>query len=475
VPRPERLFATALVLALGLAGAAGAASRDAAQEKLRETERQLEEVEQRREAAQRGAEQAARELAELRRRSVETAARVQAAGAQLSAAEERLAELEAELAATRAELRTRRESLQHTVGALLRLARQPPSALLAQPAGLVDNLRAARLLGLAVPEVEADARALSGLLARLGDSRQAIEGERAAAADAAERLRAGQAELRRLAEEKTGQRKALAEEARRESERLQTIGAEARDLRDLLKRLAEEEERRAREAELRRQAEARRLAEEKARAAERARAEAEAARLAAARAETERAETERAETERAATERERAAAQAEAAARSAPPAVVAARPSAPPRVAALPPGLAFSAARGRMPMPVRGRVVEGFGSTGQNGQKARGLRVETRPGTPVVAPFGGRVAFAGPFRGYGLLLIIAHGEAYHTLLAGMAKITAAVGEELVAGEPVGEMGPGEGGSPALYVELRHKGEPIDPLPWMAADNGKVSG
>ena len=90
------------------------------------------------------------------------------------------------------------------------------------------------------------------------------------------------------------------------------------------------------------------------------------------------------------------------------------------------------------------------------------------------------MAFAGPFRGYGLLLIIAHGEAYHTLLAGMAGITVAVGDELVAGEPVGVMsarsdqGSGDA-APELYVELRHRGEPVDPLPWMAADSGKVSG
>ena len=85
--------------------------------------------------------------------------------------------------------------------------------------------------------------------------------------------------------------------------------------------------------------------------------------------------------------------------------------------------------------------------------------------------------FAGPFRGYGELLIIDHGEGYHTLIAGVARIDGAVGQLLLAGEPVGVMGrplPLEE-KPELYIELRHEGEPIDTLPWVAATETKVSG
>ena len=83
--------------------------------------------------------------------------------------------------------------------------------------------------------------------------------------------------------------------------------------------------------------------------------------------------------------------------------------------------------------------------------------------------------FAGPFRGYGELLIIDHGEGYHTLIAGVARIDGAVGQLLLEGEPVGVMGRPLEEKPELYIELRHEGEPIAPLPWFAATETKVSG
>ena len=95
--------------------------------------------------------------------------------------------------------------------------------------------------------------------------------------------------------------------------------------------------------------------------------------------------------------------------------------------------------------------------------------------TTIAAPFDGRVIYAGQFRTYGRLLIIAHGEGYHTLLAGLGKIDALVGQWVLAGEPVGSMartrlasadGSTAGPSPELYLEIRKAGEPINPLPWL---------
>jgi septal ring factor EnvC (AmiA/AmiB activator) len=83
--------------------------------------------------------------------------------------------------------------------------------------------------------------------------------------------------------------------------------------------------------------------------------------------------------------------------------------------------------------------------------------------------------FAGPFRTYGLILIIEHSEGYHTLLAGLGRIDAVVGQSVTTGEPVGTAGSAETGYPSIYVELRRNGQPIDPLPWLAPRNEKVSG
>ena len=82
---------------------------------------------------------------------------------------------------------------------------------------------------------------------------------------------------------------------------------------------------------------------------------------------------------------------------------------------------------------------------------------------------------SGPFRGYGLLLIIEHSEGYHTLLAGMAQVDCSVGQRLTAGEPVGVMGQDDDTKPNLYVELRHSGQPVNPLPWLTAQKSKASG
>ena len=84
------------------------------------------------------------------------------------------------------------------------------------------------------------------------------------------------------------------------------------------------------------------------------------------------------------------------------------------------------------------------------------------------------MVFAGPFKGYGQLLIIDHGEGYHSLLAGLDRIDAQLGNPVLAGEPVGTMSD-TGEAPVLYVEFRRNNEPVNPLPWLAARKGNIRG
>lgn len=135
----------------------------------------------------------------------------------------------------------------------------------------------------------------------------------------------------------------------------------------------------------------------------------------------------------------------------------------------------FSAAFGTLSLPARGIISRRFEESNQFGVKSKGLTIETRESAQVISPHDGRIVFAGPFRGYGELLIIDHGEGYHTLIVGIARIDGTVGQLLLAGEPVGVMGASAGEKPELYIELRHNGEPIDLLPWLAATETKVSG
>lgn len=136
---------------------------------------------------------------------------------------------------------------------------------------------------------------------------------------------------------------------------------------------------------------------------------------------------------------------------------------------------AYAALEGTAALPARGRVVGRYGQSDENGVPLRGIRIEARPGGQVIAPADGKVMFAGPFRGYGQLLIIAHGGGYHSLLAGFGRIDRSVGQWVLAGEPVGLLANSPGEKPVLYLELRRKGETVNPLPWLASGDRKVSG
>jgi len=140
----------------------------------------------------------------------------------------------------------------------------------------------------------------------------------------------------------------------------------------------------------------------------------------------------------------------------------------PPKISAQ----ALAAVAGRL--PARGRIVRAFGQADASGNHADGLTVESTEGAQVVSPVSAKVAFAGPFKGFGQLLILAAPGGYHVLLSGMTRLYVDPGQDIKGGEPVGILG--EDGPPSrLYIEVRAKGKPVDPLPYLAAHDGKVSG
>ncbi len=113
-------------------------------------------------------------------------------------------------------------------------------------------------------------------------------------------------------------------------------------------------------------------------------------------------------------------------------------------------------------LPVVGEVLSKFGDKLQNGTLSDGLRMRTRAEAIIMVPADGIVAYADIFRNYGLVLIIEHTGGYHTLLTGMGRLNAVVGQWVVQGEPIGVMGNDENNI-KLYIELRLEGKPIDPL------------
>lgn len=121
--------------------------------------------------------------------------------------------------------------------------------------------------------------------------------------------------------------------------------------------------------------------------------------------------------------------------------------------------------------PMAGTVVRGWGERTEAGP-ASGVLLRGAPGARVVAPCAGKVAFAGPFRSFGKLIILECGAGLHAVLSGLDRLDADVGERVRAGEPVGAM-PGwepgtPGARPSLYLELRRDGRPMDPAPFLRA-------
>ncbi len=111
-------------------------------------------------------------------------------------------------------------------------------------------------------------------------------------------------------------------------------------------------------------------------------------------------------------------------------------------------------------LPVTGRVVSGFGESAPGQAPSRGLTLAPRANAQAVAPAAGRVAFAGPYRGYGQIVIVEHDGGWTSLVTGLARLDASVGQTLVAGSPLGMAGPGQ---PVVGVELRRDGAPVNPL------------
>jgi len=127
----------------------------------------------------------------------------------------------------------------------------------------------------------------------------------------------------------------------------------------------------------------------------------------------------------------------------------------------------FDAAQGAIFLPVSGTMLPSDPERPATASHRLGLR--TIPAAVVVAPFDGRVIYAASFRTDGLILIIRHRDGYHSLLAGLGRAEASLGQWVLAGEPVGVMPdaaePGSDG--VFYFELRRDGRPVDPQPWLA--------
>lgn len=128
----------------------------------------------------------------------------------------------------------------------------------------------------------------------------------------------------------------------------------------------------------------------------------------------------------------------------------------------------FAELRGRLPMPVKAPVRAAFSDTRSGNVTWQGWLIETEVGTPVQAVAYGRVAYADWLRGYGMMLIIEHGDGFMTLYGQNQSLIAEVGD-WVAPEDVVALAGNTGGNnaPGLYFQIRREGQPVDPAGWIS--------
>jgi septal ring factor EnvC (AmiA/AmiB activator) len=133
-------------------------------------------------------------------------------------------------------------------------------------------------------------------------------------------------------------------------------------------------------------------------------------------------------------------------------------------------GKGFPALKGSLAWPVNGKVAIPYGS--QKDPKfntpvfRNGIHIKTDEGS-VRAVYSGKVVFADWFKGYGNLVIVNHGEGYHTLYGNLSETFLKVGDIIRVKDVVGKVG--ESGllnAPSLYFEVRYKGKPLDPMQWL---------
>jgi len=380
---------------------------------LKRIEQQLKTERQAGLEAQKKASELSNEMKAVQRQIIGSAKNVQEKEETLSTLEEKLNALNKREKELSAKISLTDAQMAEVVMGLQRLALRPKESLFFKPMAPIETVRSQSLMMNSIPvlgTLNTDARAdLQALI----ETRSQITSQAKQVKSAAEALAEKQARMEKLLKQKTALQAQYQAKHIQATKRAETLASQANDLKDLLRKLAEEKRRQQLERERK-----------------------EKARLAAL-------------------ERERKV----AAAKGQKVTASVQRPN-PKNVAKG----AFKKSYGSLLWPARGQIVQNFGDTTVSGAHIKGMTLATRANAQVIAPFDGSVLFSGPFKNYGHLLIIDNGDNYLTLLAGMEKCYVSVGQDLLAGEPVGVT---RTKNPSLYVEIRKDGNAVNPKPWFA--------
>jgi septal ring factor EnvC (AmiA/AmiB activator) len=347
---------------------------------------------------ERAAASAEQEAEKVAQQSAALAARIQETEAEIAVAQGRLSLIARQQRALDARLGERREPLIRLTGALQNFSRRPLILSVFRPGSIRESMYLRAVLETTIPQVRGRTAALRAEIDRSRALRSQAESVLATLAEEEDRLALRRTQLAAIETRKRLAARRRGGEADRQEERALAYAEEARDLDGLVARI-----------------------------------------------------------DAAGSLREELAALPGPVIRPARPAQARASSTARP-IPSSSPGRARSPQNLRL--PVDGRTLRGFGSVDRTGAKSEGLLIRAGGGAQVVTPAAGRVAFAGPFRGYGRIVIIEHAGGWTSLVTGLARTDANVGDELTEGAPLG-VAPPDGG--AIGFELRLGGRAANPL------------
>ena len=380
------------------------------QDDLRRIESRIREERQVQQESQRKAAELSGEVNSVQKQMVQLARTIQEKEESLSTLEQKQKQTRARQEELEKRLSLTDKQLVQVVTGMQTLALRPPELIFMNPALPVDMVRSQILMRHSLPVIGGINRQTRSDLAELSQVRSDLQRQIVQIRAARTQLAEKSGQMDRLLQQKSllqAQYQASQNQAR---ERVQALASQASDLKDLLARL---------EAEQKRQEEQRRQEQMRV-------------------------------TQAAVQRMNRARPSFRMPASGT---LLTSRPGAPG---------GFARAYGRLAYPVRGEITQKFGETTLSGAHTKGMTITGRPRAQVISPFDGTILFAGPFKNYGQLVIIDNGDNYLTLFAGMDRINPVVGQEVLAGEPIGQM---RENRPDLYIEIRKNGQPVDPEPW----------
>ncbi len=356
------------------------------------------------------------ELSKIDKTVIGLAQEIQNNEDKISSLENKLLALKENLAIKEAAFAKENQSLVQTLASLQNMSLNPSEAVILQPFSPVDVIRSAILLRETVPFLNNKSSKLKTDLDAIYAQKKQIETTVEETKNSQKNLEKQQKEMRSLMQKKAGMRQVLETKGAQTQKEAEELASKAKDLRDLLIKLEKQKE----------------LARKK---------QEEAERLAALKRQEEMKKL-NAQQQHTVSQKEHASIKQQVK------------------------GGRFAKAKGTLSRPVRGTIITEYGQPLSKGVTSKGIVYKTRPNAQVISLYDGTVIFSGPFKGYGNIIIVEHGDGYLSLLAGLGVIDCELGQMLLAGEPVGTMP--DSSNAKLYVEIRKDRHPINPAPWIAS-------